>query len=103
MRSGRLTHIFLLLLGLLIIGALVVVGAIYYSSITAETPITIPTIEIVITPERKATVQLPPKWTPTPSPISTETPTVWSETESANLDSAVALAKKREIGEFLSP
>ena len=102
MRSGRLTHIFLLLLGLLIIGALVVVGAIYYSSITAETPIPIPTIEIVITPERKATVQLPPKWTPTPNP-PTETPSVWLETESADLDASNALAKKREIGEFLSP
>ncbi|HEY42752.1 MAG TPA: metallophosphoesterase family protein [Anaerolineae bacterium] len=103
MRTGRLTHIFLLLLGMLIIGALVVLGAVFYSSITSETPIPIPTIEIVITPEKKATVQLPPKWTPTPSPVPTETSTVWSETESANLDSADALAKKRALGELLGP
>lgn len=103
MRTGRLTHIFLLLLGLLIIGALVVVGGFFYSSLTAETPIPIPTIKLVVTPEQKATVGLPPKWTPTPSPLPTETPTVWSETESALLDSADALAKKRAIGELLGP
>jgi hypothetical protein len=105
MRTGRLTHIFVLFLGLLFIGALVVVGAIYYSSLTAETPIPIPTVEVVTspTPEKKATVALPPKWTATPSPIPTETPTVWSETESANLNSSETLAKKRAIGELLGP
>lgn len=105
MRTGRLTHIFILLLGLLFIGALVVVGAIYYSSLTAETPIPIPTMKVVVTPtpEKRATVALPPKWTATPSPIPTETPTVWSETESANLNSSEALAKKRAIGELLGP
>jgi hypothetical protein len=103
MRTGRLTHLFLLLIGLLIIGALVAIGAIYYSSITAETPIPLPTIEIVITPEKKATVQLPPKWTPTPNPVLTETPTVSLETESANLDAADASAKKRAIDELLGP
>jgi hypothetical protein len=103
MRTGRLSHIFLLLIGLLIIGALVVIGAIYYSSVTSETPIPLPTIEIVITPEKKATVQLPPKWTPTPNPVPNETPTVSLETESADLDSTDALAKKRATGELLGP
>ncbi len=103
MRTGRLTHIFILLLGLLFIGALVVVGATYYSSLTVETPIPIPTVEVVVTPEKKVTVALPPKWTATPSPIPTETPTVWSETESANLNSSEALAKKQAIGELLGP
>ena len=105
MRTGRLTHIFILLLGLVFIGALVVVGASYYSSVTSETPIPIPTVEVVVTPtpEKRATVALPPKWTETPSPIPTETPTVWSETESANLNSSDALAKKRAIGELLGP
>jgi predicted phosphodiesterase len=105
MRTGRLTHIFILLFGLVFIGALVVVGASYYSSVTSETPIPIPTLELVVTPtpEKRATVALPPKWTETPSPIPTETPTVWSETESANLNSSDTLAKKRAIGELLGP
>ena len=103
MRTGRLTHIFILLLGLLFIGALVVVGASFYSSITTETPIPIPTVKVVVTPEKKVTVALPPKWTATPSPLPTETPTVWSETESANLNSSEALAKKQAIGELLGP
>ena len=89
MRSGRLTHILILLLGLLFIGVLVVVGANFISSVTAETPIPVPTMEVIVTstPEKRATVALPPQWTATPSPIATETPTVWSETESADLDS----------------
>ncbi|MFX0145703.1 MAG: fibronectin type III domain-containing protein, partial [Candidatus Hodarchaeota archaeon] len=79
--------------------------AIYISSINAETPFPIPTSEVVAspTPEKRATVALPPKWTETPSPIPTETPTVWSETESADLNSSEVLAKKQSIGELLGP
>lgn len=105
MRTGRLTHIFILIIAVLFIGALAVFGAIYISSINAETPIPLPTEEVVAssTPEKRATVALPPKWTDTPSPIPSETPTVWSETESADHNSSEALAKKQSIGELLGP
>ena len=102
MRSGRLTHIIILLFGLLFIGALVVVGASFISSVTAETPIPVPTMEVIVssTPEKRATIALPPQWTATPNPLATETPTVWSETESAGLNSSEVLAKKQVTNNY---